>query len=44
MTKGRGYPTSTGYRGWVDGRYMEFETDDAYLDYLKEREEEDPED
>lgn len=36
----KGYPTSNGYRGYVNGEYMLFEDERAYIDYLEEFEEE----
>lgn len=30
-----GYYTKYGYKGLVDGRYIEFSTVDEYYDYLK---------
>lgn len=35
----RGYPTSNGYMGYVDGKYMLFEDEGAYIDYVEESEE-----
>lgn len=37
-----GYLTSFGYKGWLNsiGDYQEFETEQAYLDYLKDNPEE----
>ena len=35
---GYGYCIPCGYMGFVDGRYMLFETETAYREYLKERE------
>lgn len=36
MNKPYGYPTSQGYKGLVGDNYMLFETERAYLEYLKE--------
>lgn len=33
----KGYVTSSGYMGYVDGRYMLFSTEDEYYEYIKER-------
>lgn len=30
----KGYYTSYGYRGYVDGRYMLFVSESEYLDYI----------
>lgn len=35
----KGYYTSYSYFGWVGDRYMRFETEQAYLDYISEVEE-----
>lgn len=32
----KGYYTGSVYYGWVGDRYMPFESEGAYLDYLKE--------
>jgi len=34
----KGYVTSSGYMGYVDGQYMLFSTEDEYYEYIKERE------
>lgn len=31
----KGYPTQTGYMGYVDGHYMLFATESEYYDYLQ---------
>lgn len=36
-----GYLTNKGYYGMVDGRYILFATEEEYLEFLKERENED---
>ena len=36
----QGYPIESGYKGYVDGRYMLFETEEAYYRYMTENEEE----
>ena len=33
----KGYVTSNGYMGLVDGQYMLFSTEDEYYEYIKER-------
>lgn len=33
----KGYVTSEGYMGYVDGRYMLFSTELDYIEYYKER-------
>lgn len=33
----KGYYVSTGYMGYVEGKYMLFESETAYRDYMKER-------
>ena len=35
----KGYPTSSGYKGYVNGEYMLFEDEGAYIDYVEESEE-----
>ncbi len=32
----RGYLVSSGYMGWVNGRWMLFATEDEYLEYMRE--------
>ena len=32
----KGYPVDNGYRGLVDDKYMLFETEEAYKEYLFE--------
>lgn len=32
----KGYPTSNGYKGYVNGEYMLFETEEAYYEYMEE--------
>lgn len=32
----KGYVLGTVYMGWVGDRYMEFETEGAYLEYVRE--------
>lgn len=32
----KGYFTYRGYMGYVNGKYMLFETEQAYLEYLEE--------
>lgn len=34
----RGYPTESGYKGYVNGKYILFETEEAYYEYIKESE------
>lgn len=34
----KGYPTQSGYMGYVDGRYILFATETDYIEYMKERE------
>jgi hypothetical protein len=34
----KGYPIDVGYMGYVNGRYMLFETEDAYYKYCEEKE------
>ena len=34
-----GYPVASGYMGYVDGKYQLFETEEAYNEFMKEREE-----
>ena len=36
----KGYSTDNGYHGYVDGEYMQFETEDEYLNCIKEWSEE----
>ena len=31
----KGYPTSSGYYGYVNGKYMLFETEEAYYEYME---------
>ena len=31
----KGYPTSNGYKGCVNGEYMLFETEEAYYEYME---------
>lgn len=33
----KGYPTPNGYMGYVDGKYMLFETEEAYYEYMEAR-------
>ena len=33
----KGYPVSYGYMGYVNGKYMLFETEDAYIEYLRDK-------
>ena len=35
----RGYFTSYGYKGYVNGRYLLFATECEYIEYIKENEE-----
>lgn len=35
----KGYYTEAAYYGWVKDRYMCFENEGAYLEYVKEQEE-----
>lgn len=35
----KGYPTESGYMGYVNGEYILFETEEAYYEYIKESEE-----
>lgn len=39
----KGYFTEDGYKGLVDGEYMLFESQSAYLEYISETKEEDNE-
>lgn len=39
--KPKGYPTSYGYMGLIGEHYMLFATEEEYLEYLKEGEEND---
>lgn len=32
----KGYYTNEGYRGWVNGRYMLFATEEEYREYLED--------
>ena len=32
----KGYVTSAGYMGWVDGRWMLFASETEYYEYLEE--------
>ena len=32
----RGYLVSSGYMGWVNNRWMLFATEDEYLEYMRE--------
>ena len=32
----KGYLSSIGYFGWVDGKYMLFATEEEYKEYLEE--------
>ena len=32
----KGYYTSYSYCGWVGNRYMQFETEEAYINYISE--------
>lgn len=41
MNKPKGYPTSYGYKGLVGKIYILFATEEEYLEYLKEGEEND---
>ena len=34
----KGYYTGSVYKGLVDGRYIDFPTEEEYLTYIKERE------
>jgi len=34
----KGYFTASGYMGWIGNRYMLFETESAYLEYVRELE------
>lgn len=34
----QGYPIESGYKGYVGGTYMLFETEEAYYEYIKESE------
>ena len=36
MIEEKGYPTPNGYRGWIGDKYMLFETEEAYKEYLFE--------
>ena len=38
MTKG--YFTDNGYKGYVDGKYMLFEDEESYFEYLETNDEE----
>ena len=31
----KGYPTENGYKGYVDGEYILFETEEAYYEYME---------
>ena len=31
----KGYYTESNYMGWIGDRYMKFETEDAYLEYVR---------
>jgi hypothetical protein len=33
----KGYPTQSGYMGYVDGKYMLFATETDYIEYITER-------
>ena len=37
MRKAKGYPTSSGFMGYVDGIYMLFATETEYEEYIEER-------
>ena len=32
----KGYPTENGYKGYVNGEYILFETEEAYYEYMEE--------
>lgn len=32
----KGYYTGSNYMGWVGNRYMKFETEEAYREYMEE--------
>lgn len=32
----RGYPVSSGYKGWVNGEWMLFPTEAEYHEYMRE--------
>lgn len=34
----KGYSVSSGYMGYVDGRYMLFSTESEYYEYISEKE------
>ena len=40
MSDTKGYYTSTTYKGNIDGEYRDFPTDDEYVEYKRELEEE----
>ena len=31
----KGFPTESGYYGYVNGKYMLFETEEAYYEYME---------
>ena len=39
----KGYYTSSGYMGYVDGKWFLFETENEYVNYMREKEEENEE-